>query len=191
MQISKKTLELIVKTFEASSKDETRIHLNSVRLFNKDGGGVIEATDGHILTRHYVDEIFSEELFIDDEEYVLLDIIGKDRIKKFLTENKFITGFRLEIKDNMLFLTVNNRDGIILPIICRSYPKTDAVIPKGYDDVYEVALNPQLITRLYKAMNGEKRSQKVVFKFNKENNLSPVLVESGINNLGVIMPMKV
>ena len=52
--ISRETLELILKTFESVSTDEIRLNLNGVRIAKKDKNTIIEATDGHILTRHFL-----------------------------------------------------------------------------------------------------------------------------------------
>ena len=189
--ISRGTLELILKTFESASTDETRVNLNGVRIANKDKGTIVEATDGHILTRHFlVQDNF--EL----KEDVIIDKIGKAKLKSFLNSNKhdmkFNIDFDVETNRNLRVYTTDNRDGIVLPVIFREYPKTDAVIPviKNEDDYLEVSLNPVLLSKLYKSMNGNKRGERVTLKIKKDNEFAPILVESGNNNLGVIMPMR-
>ena len=141
--ISRKTLETILKTFEAVSNDETRLHLNGVRIGkDKDGNGIVEATDGHILARHFVTDTFDNQIIIDRS--------GKARLKTFLKENKnvfkFIVNIDVETNRNLQIFTGDDRDGIILPVIFREYPNTDAVIPKPSDDYLEVCFNPSLLS---------------------------------------------
>lgn len=189
--ISRGTLELILKTFESTSSDETRVNLNGVRIAKKDDATIVEATDGHILTRHFL----VQDNF-DLNEEVIVDRSGKSKLKSFLTSNKhnmkFNIDFNVEENRNLRVYTTDNRDGIVLPVIFREYPKTDAVIPvvKNEDDYLEVSLNPALLSKLYKSMNGNKRNERVTLKIRKDNELSPILVESGQNNLGIIMPIR-
>ena len=190
--ISRATLELILKTFESTSKDETRPQLNAVRIAKKDDQTIIEATDGHILTRHF---LMADNFELTQD--ILIDKIGKAQLKSFLTNNKhvgkFNVDFNVEENRNLRLFTTDNRDGIILPVVFKDYPKTDAVIPviKNDDDYYSVSINPALLTKLYKSMNGDTRRQTVTLKVKKDDKFSPILVESGKNNLGIIMPVRV
>jgi DNA polymerase III sliding clamp (beta) subunit (PCNA family) len=191
-EISRKTLELILKTFESVSKDETRLNLNGVRLgFDADGNSIVEATNGHILARHNITENFKDEIV----ESLIIDRAGQSKLKSFLSshkyENTFLVDLDVENNRHLKILEKNERDGIILPIIERDYPNTNAVIPKiKEEECIEVAFNPSLLMKLYKSLNGEKRGERVLLKINKNNSLSPIIVESGKNNLGVLMPIK-
>lgn len=190
--ISRDTLELILKTFESVSTDETRLYLNAVRIGkSKQGENIAEATDGHILTRHFVeDEMPNED--------ILIDRVGKAKLKSFLSSNKdcfhFLVDYNVEENSNLRIFTGDERDGVILPVIFRDYPKTCGVIPtvKTESDYIEFGINPSLLAKLYKSMNGEKKRQVVRLKVRKDSpDISPILVESGNNNLGLIMPVRV
>ena len=189
--ISRATLELILKTFESTSTDETRLYLNAVRIAKKDDQTIVEATDGHILTRHF---LIADNFELTDD--VLIDRVGKAKLKSFLANNKhsgkFSVDFNIEENQNLRLFTTDNRDGVVLPVIFRDYPKTDAVIPvvKNDDDYYNVSINPSLLIKLYKSMNGDSRRQSVTLKVKKDNEFAPILVESGKNNLGIIMPLR-
>lgn len=185
--IKRSTLETILKCFEASSKDETRINLNTVRLGMTKNQQLVESCDGHILARHYINE---PKLNLEND--LLIDSIGKTRIKNFLKEYKYANEFLLEIEkhNHIKLFTTKKNDGIILPLVFREYPKTDSVIPKRESGI-EISFNPELLIKLYKSLNGEKRHPKVKFIINKDTpDMSPILVESGKDNLGVLMPIK-
>ena len=92
----------------------------------------------------------------------------------------------------MRIFTSDNRDGVILSVVFREYAKTDAIIPKvNHDDYLEINFNPDLLAKLYKSLNGEKRRPKVKLLVKKDNPMSPIVVESGQNNIGLLMPLKV
>ncbi len=191
-EISRKTLELILKNFEAVSKDETRPQLNAVRLGkDKDDNLIVESCDGHILSRHFISE---PELTLDKD--ILIHRDSKAKLKTFLTTNKsyvkFLIDTNVEDNRNLRIFTLDSRDGAIMEVVFREYPKTDAVIPKVKREEYmEIAFNPTLLTKLYKSMNGEKRNPKVKLLVKKDNPLAPIMVESGNDNLGVLMPLKI
>lgn len=190
-KISRKTLELILKSFEAVSKDEVRINLNAVRLGSNDNGLIVESCDGHILSRHFVDE---PELTIDED--ILIHRDSKSKLKSFITINKhdhsFLIDTNVEENRNLRIFTSDNRDGVILSVVFREYAKTDAIIPKvNHDDYLEINFNPDLLAKLYKSLNGEKRRPKVKLLVKKNNPMSPIVVESGQNNIGLLMPLKV
>jgi hypothetical protein len=201
-KISRKTLELVLKSFEAVSKDETRLNLNAVRLGSDDNGLIVESCDGHILSRHLVDEghilsrhlVDEEELTIDED--ILIHRDSKSKLKSFITTNKhdnsFLIDTNVEENKNLRIFTSDNRDGVILSVVFRDYPKTDSIIPKvNHDDYLEVNFNPDLLAKLYKSLNGEKRRPKVKLLVKKDNPMSPIVVESGQNNIGLLMPLKV
>jgi len=190
-KISRKTLELVLKSFEAVSKDETRINLNAVRLGSDDNGLVVESCDGHILSRHFVDE---EELTIDED--ILIHRDSKPKLKSFITTNKhdnsFLIDTNVEENRNLRIFTSDNRDGVILSVVFREYAKTDSIIPTiKPDDYLEINFNPELLTKLYKSLSGEKRRPKVKLLIKKDNPMSPIVVESGRDNIGLLMPLKV
>lgn len=190
-KISKKTLELVLKSFEAVSKDEVRINLNAVRLGSDDNGLIVESCDGHILSRHFVDE---PELTIDED--ILIHRDSKSKLKSFITTNKhdhsFLIDTNVEENRNLRIFTSDNRDGVILSVVFREYAKTDSIIPKvNHDDYLEINFNPDLLAKLYKSLNGEKRNPKVKLLVKKDNPMSPIVVESGRDNIGLLMPLKV
>jgi hypothetical protein len=194
-EIKRNTLELILKSFEASSKDETRPFLNGVRIGkDKDGQSLVEACDGHILSRHYVDEDFTQEIIIDKT--------SKASLKSFLNSNKqervFLLDDNTEENKHLKVLTMDNREGVILPVIFKDYAKTDSVIPKYNDktqeDYLEFSFNPKLLEKLYKSMQGNNSHPRVTFKIRKENSAtSPIIVEASNSldvNIGVLMPVR-
>ena len=190
-EISRNTLELLLQTFEASSKDETRINLNTVRLGrNQDGVMVLDGCDGHILARHYIVEEF--EL----DESILIHKVGKSKLSGFLKTNKSYNMFDIDLdvetNRNLRIYTKDQRDGIIMPVVFREYAKIDAVIPTKLkeEDILEISINPELLMRLYKSLNKGSRIPRVVLKVNKNNNTTPIMVSSGESNLGIIMPVR-
>jgi hypothetical protein len=191
-EISRRTLELILKSFESVSKDETRLYLNGVKLGrDENGDSIIESCDGHILARHFV----IEEL---PEETIIVDKVGKARLKDFLNSNKnsvkFLVDYDVESNNTLNISTLDKRDGVVLPVIFRDYPKTNSIVSGATDkkNTVEISFNPTLLAKLYKSLDGEKRSPLLTLTVSLDNpKTSPIVVKSkNKENLGLLMPMR-
>jgi len=192
-EIKRTTLETILKSFNATSKDETRLMLNGVNLSNNDDGLLsIQATDGHILVKHDTQDK------IELSESITIDRIGSAKLKNFLTANKdlkFLIDINVEQNNNLQLFTLQKRDGVILPVIQREYVKTGTIISGAVNkkDYIEINFNPVLLEKLYKTMKKTKdRNPRVTFKIDKNSSLSPIVVGCHASDvLGLLMPLKV
>lgn len=193
--ISRETLELVLQSFESSSKDETRLFLTGVKLGrDHKNRSIVESCDGHILSRHFVDSV----AFLGDTNEVIIAPEGKKAIKNLLTNNKYAQEFLVALDTNNQTISFSNndqREGITIPLIAREYPKTDALIPseKVVENYLEIAINPELLARLFKSLNKEKssRNKSVKLRIDKNNNLAPIVVQTQNDTIGLLMPRKV
>lgn len=192
--ISRETLELILQSFESVSKDETRRNISGVKLGRDDKHrSIVESVDGYILNRHFVDSV----AFLGDLEEIVIDQKAKSHIKNLLVNNKYNPEFLASVdvdKQVIIFSTEDGRESIVAPLVQSDFPKTDHLIPKEkqIENYLEININPDLLMKLFKSLSKEKSTHRknVKLRIDKNNNMSPIVVSTSGDNIGLLMPRR-
>lgn len=180
--MNKETLEMIIKAFNtAADKSSYRYELQCVRITKKPNTTLlIEATDGHILSR-----VFVKDSIVDDNSLPEVFYFHETQVKTLKDLHK--KGFRSLIKDDKVIL--ENETLKVESVKVDNYPDVDSVT-RGMmieNPVIEIRLNPELLIALSKSiLSGKNKGVKLTIK----DKLSPILVSVDENNKGLIMPMK-
>jgi hypothetical protein len=192
--ISRETLELVLQSFESVSKDETRRNISGVKLGRDDKHrSIIESTDGYIFNRHFVDSV----LFLGDLKEIIIDQKAKSYIKNLLTNNKYNREFLASVdvdKQVIVFSTQDGRDSVVAPLVQSDFPRLDHFIPdeQQLEKYFEININPDLLMKLFKSMSKEKSTHRkaVKLRISKDNNMSPIIVSTSGDNIGLLMPRR-
>lgn len=204
------TLRTIVKLFNVASKDETRVYLCGVQIRKNldDNRLLVEACDGHILSRFLVDDEELVDLLAKQNgpDNLIIDRSVENELKAFIKHFSKEGGdaeFKTELRERELVVSGGGRTAN-LPLVVREYPKTDSVIPKIRndegnlkDDFIQIGLNPELLARIAKTIVEIGKSHKgIKLTINKNGTLSPIVVELIEDNgqgheTSILTPMKV
>lgn len=187
-------LAQILKSFETASDDVMRFNLRRVSIWREENRVIIEATNGHCMTRASLNlggltfpqgRVF----YVEREQIPALKLLVKTHKKTLMRELAFETvsdGFKL--------------DGFkILEDTTGAYPKEAAaqVIENAKKENYtvKIGLNAEYILAVADAIRAlEHKSRGIVIHVKNQN--SPVMIETyGENALGefcgVIMPLRI
>lgn len=177
--IKKSTLQTILRAFNSSSKDRTRVNINGVKLSKN----MIESTDGYILTRY--------NLELDIDKDIILSNVFKRPLELFLKDNRHVHEFILEINDDSL--KISALYSIIIPLVNREYPDTSKLVPEMVeDDYYTIKINPEFLKRLQASMGDTSKYNKgMELKISKKGDFSPIVITSSLKDtVGLLMPMR-
>lgn len=190
LRIKLETINAIIRTARCATKEEFRGHLQFVWLTPTINGMVlIEATDGHKLTRT---TIFDQGLYdlIKSSDRPYLGVHYKDAklIKASLgKKSEWQNEYAVELNGDYA-LTIN---GVECMAMYGEKPNIDAVMPNSDDYESIVSFNVDYLVDLLKACD-KKRTNSVVIKMQKGKNgdLSPLLIGIDSNVTSVLMPCR-
>src|SRR5690554_893411 len=183
-QVSRLLLETILRVNNVSSKDETRLHLNGVHIFNRDEMIIVESCDGYKAVRETINKGD-----IDLNESVILHRDDIKKLKKFLKDHKTVKMFECELLDRSLVIKCG-QDIISIFRVNREYVRLDSVIPKSINNEVSITFNPKYLLEIFEALKLNKNDKAVTIKFNSEQPLTPIMVSIGSNGsqVAVLMP---
>lgn len=186
------TLRLIYQVSACSSKDETRLHLNSVCL-EKDK---VIATDGHkLVSRHLKDETIDYLFESQDQFLISTEKEYKNRLKHFLANNKNLDGsLDLHVTIHKSHIAIGTEiNCVVLKLIEREYIKYQAVIPADLGKFNRIRINIDYLSSLVESL--KERGDDLVLFVPKDmpdgyTNVIAVKQDCSSSDIGVVMPMK-
>lgn len=192
-------IEAIIRISNAASTDPARYHIQGVAIDLQGDAFRLRATDGRIFT----EDLLPLETLNNPPKTFKECIISLEDIKKLKlllkSAGKLGAAFELHqtvesISRTLLRFTYGDpaKPTSFCDIVCldAEYPKTDQLKVKPEDRPYEVALNPELLLKLYKALK-DTRNEHVTLKLPKKpGTLQSIVVECGFNQ-GLIMPCRI
>lgn len=183
-------LRRVVSLMPLASTDETRYHLNGVRIRRGGSENTIElsVTDGHRLVV---------------ETYKVIDSTLADAIKdkEFLIYKSDVAVFKLQLKEwgkieciklnavidgNRLNITINRHNMVSLSSI-ENYPKIEPLL-KTKAPTMTIGFNAKLLAEMTKAL---KTGRHDIVKLEIRDKVSPIVVSCGGNDArSVLMPCR-
>lgn len=159
-------LNIIAKTFYATSTDETRIYLNGIYLESIDNNLRAVAIDGHRLAMLDKNEFIGNDANL--KSGIIIPRKGLLELKK-LAESYSEGSIQLTIDDSFLYAKVNNDYQLSVRLILREYPRYQSVIPNK--TVHGLKVNKDLLLNAVKRIrilsNEKTNGIKVVLKPNE------------------------
>lgn len=183
-------LKAIVQAFNCASEDETRYHLCAVLVTAKTNPStvVIEATDGHVLSRVEIADDFAldigeHRLLVMRDQLPALKIILKSH-KRIPVPASWINGRLVigvqEVSGCQVEIKTDKEHGLKYPDLNQLWPKQERK--------WRIGIDPELLTALHKAMqDGNGHTKNVIIEGYDE--ISPLVIKCG-DNKGILMPVR-
>lgn len=183
----------------AMSKDELRVHLYGVHIFEREGELIYEATDGHILVQ------VSSDIPQDELDFAGLNIILPSFVVKELIKKSFQKGFGVENPDFQTSCHIDNNriniemfNGLInFKLVDGIYPNTAQAIPEhascknnnlSFD---QLGFNILYMDKIYKSAKVFDKSGVIRMAFSDENQGAILIKSSEPAWTAVLMPCKI
>lgn len=191
-------IEGIIRISNAASTDPIRYTMGGVAIDLQGDSIRLRATDGRIFT----EELFPLSTLNEAPKELKECIVPLDAIKKLnlllKSAGRYGTAFRMQQivkpKCTRLLFTYGAHETPIdtCEVICPDveFPKTDHLKVNADDRPYHVALNPELLLKLYKALKDTRGEHVVLMLPEKPGTLQSIVVEYGFNS-GLIMPCRI
>lgn len=212
VEISAALLEPLITLLPVASKDDTRYHMQGIRLRFKAGALELAATDGHILTVLRVTDhgLTPETLAACEGEGFGTVIIPADFVAELKRRKKNWAGSVVTLAEKQVDIKTPGIGTAFFPYIDGRFPEIEAVIPAGAGEGSNyISLNAEYLLRVATALKGlgghsrsapgvriylptkigvDKDDQPVV----EVRKLEPIYVDAGrAGGFGVIMPMRI
>lgn len=181
-------LKTIVNAFNCASEDPTRYQLNSVSVTGEKTRVIVQATDGHILSRVEIEDELASE--IGTKRF----LVSRDQLpalKAILKSHRYIPVPTAWNDRGYLVIGLQELSGCQVEIkfeTQREYPNVDQLWPSRDEIKWKIRFNPQLLCDLHKAMSDGTKATETV-RLEISDALSPIIVTCG-ENRGVLMPAR-
>ena len=186
--MEKATLKAIINAFHSASSDPTRWHISHVSLKATNIIVIIEACDGHIMSKmEVVDQDLAKEIGERNFAVSRESLLGLKAILK-AAKTYPIVPHRLE--NGRLIVGSNELSGLEIAVRCDEikFPDFDQLWP-AKQGTKLVSIDSDLLAKLVKALDSDElKSGGITLEVIDE--LSPIVIKRG-ENRGIIMPMRI